>query len=91
VLAARHLDGHALLRAMRSIDPVLGIAEALVMLGAKLGAKVVRSQTLLVEQCAARDRRAVVAPDRAPARRQPRGVAARVGSAGLHRAHGRAA
>ena len=50
--AARHLDGRAVLQALRSIDPVLGIAAALVMIGAKLGAKVGCAQTVLVEHCA---------------------------------------
>src|SRR5262245_46720411 len=44
---ARGLDLHAVGDAIRDIDPALGIAAALVMIGAKLGAKVVRSQILL--------------------------------------------
>jgi uncharacterized membrane protein YbhN (UPF0104 family) len=57
--AARHVDGHALLRSMRGIDPILGIAAALVMIGATLGAKIVRSQTVMVEQC---ERLGIAAP-----------------------------
>jgi uncharacterized membrane protein YbhN (UPF0104 family) len=45
--AARHLDVHALMASIRHVDPLLGLAAALVMIAAKLGAKIVRSQILL--------------------------------------------
>jgi uncharacterized membrane protein YbhN (UPF0104 family) len=45
---ARGLDVHAVGDAIRHVDPALGLAAALVVIGAKIGAKVVRSQILLV-------------------------------------------
>lgn len=50
-VAARDLDAAAVADAVRRVDPVFGVLAALAMLGAKLGAKVVRSQILLVASC----------------------------------------
>jgi uncharacterized membrane protein YbhN (UPF0104 family) len=52
LVAARHLDVHATLESMRGVDPLLGIAAAIVMLVFKVGFKVLRSQILLDEACA---------------------------------------
>jgi uncharacterized membrane protein YbhN (UPF0104 family) len=57
-MVARDLDTEAVAQSIRGVDPVLGVMAALVMIGGKLGAKIVRSQILLVEQC----RRIGVAP-----------------------------
>jgi len=56
--AARDLDVSSVADAVRRIDPVFGLLAALAMLGAKVGAKVVRSQILLVASC----RRLGIAP-----------------------------
>lgn len=58
VYFARDLDTDAIVHSITHIDPVFGLAAALVMLVGKVGAKVVRSQLLLVEEC----RRIGVAP-----------------------------
>jgi uncharacterized membrane protein YbhN (UPF0104 family) len=59
-VAARDLDAGAVALAVRRVDPAYGLLAALAMLGAKLGAKVVRSQLLLVASC----RRIGLAPPR---------------------------
>ena len=51
VYFARDLDTDAIVHSITHIDPVFGLAAALVMLVGKVGAKVVRSQLLLVEEC----------------------------------------
>jgi len=57
--AARDLDTHALADSIAHVDPVFGLAAVVVMMGAKLGAKVMRSQILLVDQC---DKLAIAPP-----------------------------
>lgn len=47
----RDLDTDAIVHSITQIDPLFGIAAALVMLLGKVGMKVVRSQILLVEEC----------------------------------------
>jgi uncharacterized membrane protein YbhN (UPF0104 family) len=49
---ARHLDFRAVWASMRGIDPAYGLAAALVMIVAKVGAKVMRSQRLQEDACA---------------------------------------
>lgn len=49
---ARDLDTHALAESITRIDPLYGLAAALVMIVLKVGLKVVRSQILLADQCA---------------------------------------
>jgi hypothetical protein len=56
--AARDLDVASVAEAVRRVDPVFGLLAAFAMLGAKLGAKVVRSQILLAASC----RRLGIAP-----------------------------
>jgi uncharacterized membrane protein YbhN (UPF0104 family) len=51
-LAARHLDVRSVFDSIRGVDPLLGLAAALVMIIAKVGAKVMRSQILLDATCA---------------------------------------
>lgn len=51
VYFARDLDPDAIVHSITHIDPLVGLAAALVMLVGKVGAKVVRSQLLLVEEC----------------------------------------
>jgi len=51
-LAARHLDGHAVLASLRAMNPALGTAAMILMIGGKVGAKVLRSQRLLEAECA---------------------------------------
>lgn len=50
-IMARQLDVHAIGHALRDMNPVFGIAAMIVMIGAKLGAKVARSQLLLDAEC----------------------------------------
>ncbi len=57
-IASRDLDLGAVADSIRRVDPALGLAAALAVLGAKIGAKVVRSQILLVASC----RRLGIAP-----------------------------
>jgi len=45
------VDLHEVASSIRTIDPLFGLLAALVMLGAKVGCKVVRSQILLVDAC----------------------------------------
>jgi uncharacterized membrane protein YbhN (UPF0104 family) len=47
----RDLDTEALVAAITDIDPRFGIAAALLVVVGKIGAKVIRSQILLVEEC----------------------------------------
>jgi uncharacterized membrane protein YbhN (UPF0104 family) len=51
-VAARQLDGRALVASLREMNPVLAGAAMLAMIGGKVGFKVLRSQRLLVAECA---------------------------------------
>jgi uncharacterized membrane protein YbhN (UPF0104 family) len=51
-LAARELDVHAIAAALRDMNPLLGVAAMVAMIGGKVGAKVLRSQRLLAAECA---------------------------------------
>lgn len=51
-VAARHLDGRALLASLREMNPLLGGAAMLAMIGGKVGCKSLRSQRLLAAECA---------------------------------------
>jgi uncharacterized membrane protein YbhN (UPF0104 family) len=50
-LAARHLDAGEVAGAIRRVDPIFGLLAALAVLGAKIGAKAMRSQLLLDASC----------------------------------------
>jgi uncharacterized membrane protein YbhN (UPF0104 family) len=52
VFAARHLDVHALTASLRAMNPLLGLTAMLAMIVGKVGAKALRSQRLLVVECA---------------------------------------
>jgi len=52
VVAARQLDGRALVASLREMNPLLGGAAMLAMIGGKVGFKVLRSQRLLAAECA---------------------------------------
>jgi uncharacterized membrane protein YbhN (UPF0104 family) len=51
-IAVRHLDGRALIASLREMNPLLGGAAMLVMIGGKVGCKALRSQRLLASECA---------------------------------------
>jgi hypothetical protein len=51
-MAARHLDARGLLASLRTMNPALGVAAMILMIGGKVGAKVLRSQRLLEAECA---------------------------------------
>ena len=51
-VAARHVDGRALVASLREMNPLLGCAAMLAMIGGKVGCKALRSQRLLAAECA---------------------------------------